>query len=81
MSQGMIPGWPDLGVLVPGRFVRDWRAPYWLAKIEMKDAGKHTSHTQDDVHAQLRALGVPVLSECCDLEQAVVFLRGQGVEI
>lgn len=72
ISQGMVPGMTDLFVLIEGPR---------LFGIEMKDEGKRASENQLFVHAQLRALGVPVLSECCELEQAVEFLRGQGVEV
>lgn len=78
MRDGMLPGMPDLGIIVP------WPEPFLhrTFRIEWKrEGGGVLSPAQIHIHEQLRALGVPLLSECRSTQEAVDWLREQGVEI
>lgn len=78
LRDGLLPGMPDLGIIVP------WPEPFLhrTFRIEWKrPGGGALSQSQIEVHAQLRALGVPLLSECRGTDEAVEWLREQGVKI
>ena len=72
MRDGMLPGMPDVGVVVPG--------PCFLAIECKRPNGGALSEGQKHVQSELTALGVPVLSECRSVEQAVEWLISMGVE-
>lgn len=72
MRDGMLPGMPDVGVIVPG--------PCFLAIECKRPDGGALSDAQRHVQSELTALGVPVLSECRSVEQAVEWLISMGVE-
>lgn len=72
MRDGMLPGMPDVGVIVPG--------PCFLAIECKRPDGGALSDAQRHVQSELTALGVPVLSECRSVEQAVEWLKSMGVE-
>lgn len=80
MADGMLPGLPDLTVIVPSK---DYPAVFAVRVyfIEMKSQTGRLSSQQRDTQAALTALGVPVLSECRSVEEAVTWLRRMGVKI
>ncbi len=65
---GMVPGWPDLTILLPGG-----RAVF----IEVKTDGGKLSDAQRDVHARLIAMGFPV-SVCRSVDDAQRFMGMVG---
>ena len=89
IAQGMLPGMPDVGVLVPSHpLSRPMPQQYHLYSphrhclffIEMKsDTGK-LSEAQRNTQELLRDLGVPVLSECRSVDEAKIFLQKLGVQ-
>lgn len=80
MSQGMLPGMPDIGVIVPPYHYSPLYGRLFL--IEVKDPnGGSLSDNQKRVQEDLRTLGVPVLAECRDLKEALVFFRNHSVPL
>lgn len=78
MREGLLPGMPDLGIIVP------WPEPHYhrTFRVEWKrENGGRLSESQLRVHEQLRQLGVPLLEECRTIEQCVAWLRAEGVDI
>lgn len=70
LSQGMLPGMTDLGVLVAGRFYA----------IEMKNPGGRLSSNQERVQGALEDQGVPVLKMCEGVPDVVAFFDRWGVQ-
>lgn len=71
LADGMQPGMPDVGVVLAG-------ARLLLIECKRPDGGS-LSDAQKHTQGLLEALGVPVLKECRSKEEAVAWLREQGV--
>lgn len=76
-AMGMLPGMPDLCVITPNAYSS---VPLLLC-IEMKAPDGRVSDVQLHTQQTLRALGVPVLAKCTSTQEAVEWLRKQGVQI
>ena len=76
IAMGMLPGMPDLGVLIP--FQRG--AGPGIYFIEMKAPKGSVSATQERVHGLLQDMGIPVLAKCESAKQAADWLEAQGVK-
>lgn len=80
IAMGMLPGMPDLGVLVPS----DGYSPVHgteprLYFIEMKAPKGVLSAAQERVQGLLQDMGIPVLAKCESAKQAADWLEAQGV--
>lgn len=85
IRDGMKVGLPDIGIITAAVGRDDGRLtllPPRLLMIECKHPdGGVLSEAQKHTQSELRGLGVPVLAECRSVEQALEWLRKQGVEI
>lgn len=78
LRDGLLPGMPDLGIIVP------WEAPFYHRTFHVewkREDGGRLSESQIRVHEQLRALGVPLLPECRTVEECVAWLQSEGVDV
>lgn len=81
IRDGLKPGFPDLGLLVNMSTAAELRPPL-VCFIENKHPdGGVLSAAQEHTQGELVALGFPVLCDCRSVEQALEWLRKQGVEI
>lgn len=73
MRDGMLPGVPDVCAVLPGGRVL-------FIECKRPDGGSRND-SQKHVQASLQAIGVAVMQECRSVEQAVEWLRAEGVAI
>lgn len=80
MRDGMLPGFPDIGII--SRVAPQHGGGRFVGFIEAKRPGGGVlSEAQKFVQAEIRELGLPVLAECRSVQEAVDWLREQGVEV
>lgn len=91
IRDGMLPGMPDVGVIVPEMaYIREksstlgfrpaYTAGVFFIECKRPDGRGKLSEAQQHVQSMLTALGVPVLAECTSVQQAIAWLHQQGVE-